>query len=223
MGRLWIRNLVLVFILSCLLYLSSVLVSAKLMESGDSSYVQVGQIDSSKMNGFSRVGTVDNLENRTHEIEFRIRQNNIDKVKKFVDDTSDPRSSNYGKHMTKAELDELTGNPEGKNLLHEFLSSIGATIIKEGNSGITARAPLSVWNEALKADFAVYKRNGGEASDSDSENRAAAEMDREGIVRTPSYSLPNSLAKEVDSVFNTVQFPAPIHRGPRRVGPMKKG
>jgi tripeptidyl-peptidase-1 len=164
-----------------------------------SDFVEKENINASKMNGYTRAGPISN-QSTAVELNFRIRENNMDKVKEFVDDTSNPKSKNYGKHMTKAELNELTGNAAGKQQLQDFLESVGASVVKETSSSITATAPVSVWNDALDADFAVY----------------ANEKLQDEVIRTPSYSLPSDLAKEVTMVLGTVQFPAPIHGGPVR-------
>lgn len=169
--------------------------------------VQMETINRAHFNGYSHVGPVADPNSTTIELDFRLRQNNMDKVKQIVDDTSNPKSANYGKHLTKDQLNELTQNKEGQQLLHEFLRSVGANIVKETPSGIHATATALQWNAALNADFHLYRHesNGNE------------------LMRTEAYSLPEELSKEVTSVFGTVQFPPPIHGGPKRIEPKRFG
>ena len=136
------------------------------------------------------------------QLEFRIRQNNLDALEKLTLEISTPGNEKYGKHLTKQQLDDMTANPTGQAIVDSFLASINAEIIHKSSNGlvVSATATVAVWDAALSADFSLFQ------------NDKADE-----VIRTPSYSLPADVAKEVVAVFNTVQFPAPLFGGPKRV------
>jgi Pro-kumamolisin, activation domain len=48
-----------------------------------------------------------------HEVIFVMKQKNMEELTRFLHDVSDPLSDNYGQHMTRTGVIELTANPEG--------------------------------------------------------------------------------------------------------------
>ena len=138
------------------------------------------------------------------ELEFYVKEKNLDYLTQYVSDISNPSSPNYGKHLTKQQLDDLTVNTEGVEKITEYLNSVGANVTKSTSSRIWATASVSVWNEALFCQFSNFEKAGT----------------REPIIRTTEYSLPPDVAQHVNMIGNTVQFPVEISRGPIRVSPV---
>ena len=134
-----------------------------------------------------------------HELVFAIQQKNLDQIEKILNDVSNPNSPNYGHHLTKEQVDDITVNHEGKRQVLEFLSLIGAEIVSSNDNYITATAKISIWNQSLHTVFHEYQNA----------NKGTT------VQRCMEYSLPEDL--QVSSVMNTVQFPVDIQigKGPR--------
>jgi tripeptidyl-peptidase I len=130
-----------------------------------------------------------------HEVVFVIKQKNMEELTRFLHDVSDPLSDNYGQHMTRTGVTELTSNPEGRNSVLEYLHATGATVVSEtlGGEYITAAAPIGVWEEMFDCEFHVF-------------HQTREDMSIEEFVRTEFYSLPAILDNHVESVFNTVDM-----------------
>ena len=131
-----------------------------------------------------------------HEVIFVIKQKNMEELTRFLHDVSDPLSDNYGQHMTRTGVMELTANPEGRNSVLEYLHATGATVVSEtlGSEYITAAAPISVWEKMFDCEFFMF-------------HQTLEDMTIKKVVRTESYSIPAILNSHVESVFNTVDMP----------------
>ena len=131
-----------------------------------------------------------------HEVIFVIKQKNMEELTRFLHDVSDPLSDNYGQHMTRTGVIELTANPEGRNSVLEYLHARGATVVSEtlGSEHITATAPISVWEKMFDCEFFMF-------------HQTLEDMTIKNVVRTESYSIPAVLNNHVESVFNTVDMP----------------
>ena len=131
-----------------------------------------------------------------HEVIFVIKQKNMEELTSFLHDVSDPSSGNYGQHMTRTTVSDMTSNPVGRDSVMEYLHATGATVVAEtlGGEYITATAPISVWEGMFNCEFYMFHQT----RENDTINR---------VVRTESYSIPVHLNDHVDSVFNTVQMP----------------
>ena len=140
----------------------------------------------------------------SHDVVFAIKQKNIPEMKDLLMKVSDPDSSEYGKYLNRRQVAEMSSNPEATQSIIEHLQRIGAEVIHKVKYGeyITARAPLSTWEEMFSTEFHSYERR---------ENGKV-------IIRAMHYSLPEHLKDHVAAVFNTVQFP--VVR--KRLTPMKK-
>ena len=134
------------------------------------------------------------------ELIFHVKENNRATLEEILLSISDPTSSHYGKHLTKSEIDDLTSNPEALRAVSDFLKSLEGVAVHDGGHlyHIRASASVATWDAALNAKFHNFER-----------------VDEKGtklhVIRTAEYSLPQSVAPHVESVFNTVQFPIDIH------------
>ena len=131
-----------------------------------------------------------------HDVVFVIKQKNMKELTSFLHDVSDPSSDNYGQHMTRTEVTDLTSNPQGRDSVVEYLHATGATVVAEtlGGEYITATAPIAIWEKMLNCEFYMFHQT----QENEVINR---------VVRTESYSIPVLLNDHVESIFNTVEMP----------------
>ena len=142
-----------------------------------------------------------------HDVIFVIQQNNIEKLTEILDDISDPTSTNYGKHMTGAEIADLTGNPVARDEVVSYLLSAGASIVSETLYGeyITASAPVSVWEEVLDTEFFIYTVLPINRDHQD--YNVEGDKSVKNYIRAEKYSVPIVLDTHVQSISNTIQLP----------------
>lgn len=139
-----------------------------------------------------------------HEVTFHIHALGKEKLEQILKAVSDPKSPKYGQHLSKEEVDRITKNSEAEESIHEYLHELGARIVKESNSAVTAVAPLSVWERAFNTEFFVVNHND------------------KTYNRAHKYYLPSSVAPHVDMVSNTIHVPIAIHHGPVIAGGPKR-
>ena len=137
-----------------------------------------------------------------HEVTFCIRQQNMEKLLDILNDVSDPLSSNYGHHLTREEVGNMTSNPSAHDAVTSHLLLNSVTIVSETLSGgfITAKAPISVWEKMFNTEFFMFQQtNSGGLS---------------FLVRAETYSVPSILDEHVESVFKTIEIPIIVHGSP---------
>mmetsp|Transcript_15846 Transcript_15846/g.14338 ORF Transcript_15846/g.14338 Transcript_15846/m.14338 type:complete len:193 (+) Transcript_15846:20-598(+) len=127
---------------------------------------------------------------------FFIKQNSVEDI---ANDISNPHSVNYGKHLTKAQVDELTANPEATKEIKSYFEINNINIKEITNNGayITAIGLASDWEKLLNTHFHYYVNSSGDK-----------------LARTHKYYLPDNLAGYVTGIMNTVQFPLVMSPGP---------
>ena len=136
------------------------------------------------------------------ELVFRVQENNAEQLEQLALDVSNPASPNYGKYLTKEQIDAMTANPEAVAKTRAFLDALangGVSYDVVDDSTIKARGPVATWEVALDTTFSRY------AAGTDANNV---------IVRAEKYSLPTVVAPFVSAVLNTVQFPVTLRSGP---------
>ena len=82
---------------------------------------------------------------RTHNLVFAVKQNNIHVLEEFLLIVSDPSHPHYAQYKTQTEVEEMTANPHARQVVLSYLSSIkGVSIVRETASGgyITASATI---------------------------------------------------------------------------------
>lgn len=135
-----------------------------------------------------------------HTCVFYIKNPRQEELTRMANDIADPNSPNYGKHLTKQQVDEMSRNPEGEAAIESFLTSHGARIDKKTSSTIVATAPISAWEAMMNTEFF--------------EVESPAAGPGQTLQRARTYSLPDTVAPHVNMVTNTVQMPVRISRGP---------
>jgi len=136
----------------------------------------------------------------THRVVFSIQQRNLDRLEDILMDISDPRSLNYGHHLSDEEVYQLTSNPQATSHVLSYLHSAQATfnasvtIVKQSRRGeyITAEAPVRLWEAMFRTEFHEFQ---------------SAEDPELRFHRALQYFMPVELATHVSTVFNTVQIP----------------
>ncbi len=134
------------------------------------------------------------LKSAEHQVVFAVKQLNLDKLEKILNDVSDPKSKNYGKHLKKHEVVAMTSNRASSKHISEFLQAEGVRVVKHSkyHDYITAEASVEKWESLFAAEFFEFEQ--------------AADPSVK-VVRALDYSLPEHLSDHVTAVFNTVQFP----------------
>lgn len=132
-----------------------------------------------------------------HEVMFGIQQRNMDFLTVMLHDISDPDSDNYGQHMTREEIEEMSSNPESRDAVIRYLEESGATVISQSHHGefVTAHGPISLWEKLFDTEFFLFHH-----TQPKSDTIAA-------LVRAEKYSVPIDLHDHVAAVHNSVQMP----------------
>ncbi|PIL33241.1 hypothetical protein GSI_04691 [Ganoderma sinense ZZ0214-1] len=149
--------------------------------------------------GYSLTGSAD--PNQTLKLRLSVTQSNIPELERKLYDVSTPSSHNYGKHLSKSEVQQLVAPAQDSvDAVNDWLKENGITAMPTSATGdaFSFEVPVSKANELFGADFSVFKHDdtGVEA------------------VRTLSYSIPAELQGHLDFVHPTVTFPDPVGRLP---------
>lgn len=129
-----------------------------------------------------------------HEVIFVVKQKNLDKLETILYEVSDPKSPKYGNHLTRAQVAELTANPEATESVKKFLNEHGVNVVKTTPHGeyITAKAPIATWESLFSTKFYNFQHE---------------EKSTKPVVRALEYSLPKDLLSAVEGVYGTTQLP----------------
>lgn len=141
----------------------------------------------------------------THEVIFVVHQRNMDELTRILHDVSDPTSSNYGNHLTRQDIINLTSNPNSCEEVVAYLTNAGATVVKQELSTgfITARGNIGLWERMLNTEFHSYSFR-PDHGDNDVEFNA---HDNRKFMRTDKYFVPSCLDGHIASILNTIDMP----------------
>ncbi|PFH47604.1 hypothetical protein AMATHDRAFT_151702 [Amanita thiersii Skay4041] len=132
-----------------------------------------------------------------HVIVLRIGlpQPNFPVLEKHLYEVSDPAHERYGQHLSKEEVDNLVApHSDSIKAVDEWLASFGfgeeSIVRSPAKDWVTIRVPVSLAEEMLDTKYHVWKH------------------DKSGdyLVRTTSYSLPETLHEHVDVIQPTTMF-----------------
>jgi tripeptidyl-peptidase I len=137
-----------------------------------------------------------------HEVIFMIQPKNVDELMRTLDDVSDPKSVNYGQHLTRQEVTELTANPDSRDAILAYLAFKNVTAVEETLNGdyITASAPISTWENMFNNKFFMFQQT-------------QVTGDVSVLVRAEKYSLPAVLSPHVMHVLRAVDIPLVTRKG----------
>ncbi|KAI9434428.1 subtilisin-like protein [Lactarius indigo] len=133
----------------------------------------------------------------SHIIPLRIalRQPRFSELENHLSEISDPFHPNYGKHLSKEEVEALVApHPSSVDAVHEWLESHG--VQKEtchqspAGDWVTVNLPVVQVEKMLGTEFRVWKH----AEDGDA------------LVRTTQYSLPHHLDEHIELIQPTTVF-----------------
>ncbi|KAG2128979.1 peptidase S8/S53 domain-containing protein [Suillus clintonianus] len=129
------------------------------------------------------------------ELKIALPQLKFPELEQHLWEVSDPSHPRYGAHLSKQETEALMApHPETLDIVSNWLASHGLAeediIRSSANDWVTIRVPVGLAEEMLTTDYHVYKHA----------------QTGESIVRTMSYSLPESLHDHVDLIQPTTMF-----------------
>lgn len=127
------------------------------------------------------------------ELTFALKLSNKKELTEKLMSVSTPSSSDYGKLMTLAEVNEFTSpSQQSYDKLKTFLSSFGVDEVDYSSGFVRAVVTVEVAEKMLSTRYNRYRHSisGNEA------------------LRCTEYHLPDDLAKDIDFVAPTVNFPA---------------
>ncbi|KAM5542002.1 hypothetical protein V8D89_004312 [Ganoderma adspersum] len=145
--------------------------------------------------GYSLTGSAD--PNQTLKLRLALAQSNTAELERKLYDVSTPSSANYGKHLSKSEVQQLVAPAQDSvDAVNAWLKENGITArpTSASRDRLSFEIPVSKANELFDANFSVFKHDdtGMEA------------------VRTLSYSIPTVLQGHLEFVHPTVTFPDPV-------------
>lgn len=136
-----------------------------------------------------------------HRCTIYLKNVRSDELVDILMQTSDPKSSRYGKHLSHAEVEAMTRNPEGEQVIIDYLTSHGIRVVSQNPTTITAVGTVGQWEQALNAQFFRVQR-----SDVPSSHLPGVQT----MVRAHEYFLPKNVAAHVDMIMGTVRLPFSI-------------
>ncbi|OSD01496.1 subtilisin-like protein [Trametes coccinea BRFM310] len=147
--------------------------------------------------GFSYVGKASS--EQTLNLRIALVQNNATGLEAALYDVSDPKSENYGHHLSKAEVEAMVApSAETVQKVQAWLgkNNITAQTISPAGDWLSINVPVSQANALLNADFNEYTY--------DKTNTT--------VVRTLAYSVPETLKDHLAFVYPSTHFIPPIQK-----------
>jgi len=131
------------------------------------------------------------------ELQFFIKQQNVDKLYEELSRVANPQSKYYGQHLTKAQVDALTApNTNDVQTVLNFIKTEAPGVpLKSSSNGDVIMATVSILQAEKMLECLYYQMK-------HHENNSKV------IHRAPDgYSLPAQVAKVVDFVTPTIHLP----------------
>ncbi|KAJ6535085.1 family S53 protease [Mycena capillaripes] len=149
--------------------------------------------------GFARVGAT--ADSAPVNLRIALPSSDVSGLQKTLLDVSSPRSSNYGNHLTKAEVNAfLAPSSEAVAAVQAWLAShdLVATPSSSAGDWLSLTVPVSKANELFAAKYETF------------EHIASGKT----YARTLSYSLPAEVAEFIEHIHPTVTFNNPVSLKP---------
>ena len=172
------------------------------------------------------------LPHELHTVTIGLKHLNIDKLDEKLNDISDPRSPNYGNHLSYNEVVELCVPHQSVDFIEKYFNSVeifGQHVIQfslknlfkisrktMAGEYLTVTAPIWALNKLFNTEFYKFKNINPKHLASLSSKLYGDESitnDQSSLYafRALSYSLPLELFDHIGTVFNTVQHPFAVH------------
>lgn len=124
-------------------------------------------------------------------MQIGLKEQNLEKLQERLLEMSNPDHADYGKHMSRDEVEALTA-PSAKTVsaVNDWLASHGVTAGKVANGFMNVQVTTSQAQKMLAAEYKVYH---------------SAERNHT-TVRTTQYSLPKNIHGEISTIQPTTLF-----------------
>ena len=141
-----------------------------------------------------------------HELVFVVRQRNIGELTSFLREVSDPSSAEYGKYLSRGEVDNMAANPYSEGALRSLLliNGVRTTSISLNGEYVRGNASIAVWEKMLQTKFYTFQY----AQDPTNVHLC------DGAIKMEGYRIPTEFEAHTDGIFNAVEIP----RGPTSLG-----
>ncbi|KAJ7682849.1 family S53 protease [Mycena rosella] len=134
-------------------------------------------------------------------LRIALPSNDVAGLEKALLDVSTPSSSNYGNHLSKAEVNAfLAPSDEAVAAVQAWLASHGLVANTSSSAGdwLSVNVPVSKANDMLSANYQTFKHIASGKT----------------YARTLSFSLPTEVADFVDHIHPTTTFNSPLSLSP---------
>ncbi|KAF7979708.1 hypothetical protein HWV62_41050 [Athelia sp. TMB] len=145
---------------------------------------------------------------QTIPLRIALVQSNMAGLEAALYDVSTPGSANYGKHLSKEEVEAYvkpSQNSTAAVMAYLQQNGVNATTLSPAGDWLGFSIPVSQANEMFDADFSEFKHVASGKTQ----------------IRTLSYSIPSGLAAHMDYVHPTTNFVAAGPGLPLFVSPLK--
>ncbi|KAJ7491892.1 subtilisin-like protein [Mycena latifolia] len=144
--------------------------------------------------GFASLGAAP--ASQSIKLRFALASSDIPGLEKALLDVSTPSSPNYGKHLTKDEVNAfLAPTDEALAAVQNWLSSNNVTaVLSTAGDWLTATVPISKANQLLAANYQTFQHVSSGKS----------------YARTLAYSVPAAVAAHIDHVHPSTTFNNPL-------------
>ncbi|KAJ7767644.1 family S53 protease [Mycena metata] len=149
--------------------------------------------------GFSKVGPAD--DSTVLNLRIALPSSNIAGLEQALFDVSTPSSSNYGNHLTRAQVDAFVApTSDATAAVQTWLASYNLTAKTLSSAGdwLSVAVPVSQANELLAAKYETFKHTASGKT----------------YARTLSFSLPAEVADFIADIHPTSTFNNPRSAGP---------
>ncbi|KAJ7781855.1 family S53 protease [Mycena maculata] len=160
---------------------------------------RVVQSRSSAPQGFINLGAANS--SQTLNLRIALASRNISGLETALLDVSTPSSANYGKHLTKEQVNAYVApSVEALAAVQSWLSSNNVTAASSGAAGdwLTVTIPVAKANALLAANYQTFQHLDSGKS----------------YARTLSYSLPAEVAPHIDDIHPSTTFNKPASARP---------
>lgn len=127
-------------------------------------------------------------------LRFSLREQNLDELRKIAMRVSDPRSDMYGKHLSTAEIYNLTRpSVADAAILGQWLGAHDVPFVTKGSNGFEVSLTTEKAKTLLNTQF----------------SRAYNDVTKQQVVRASDYSLPAGVDAVVAAVYGVHGLPLP--------------
>ncbi|KAJ7490723.1 family S53 protease [Mycena latifolia] len=149
--------------------------------------------------GFAKVGPA--AASSSINLRIALSSKDVPGLEKALLDVSNPSSSNYGNHLSKAEVNAFVApSDQAVDAVQAWLTSHGLAVDSSSSTGhwISVSVPISKANKMLSANYETFMHMSSGKT----------------YPRTLSFSLPTEVANFIDHIHPTTTFNDPQSQGP---------